>query len=158
VGAAGPQGPAGPAGPQGPVGPAGSIGLTGATGPAGPAGAGGPVAAGRFNANGQPGPPPFFSFAGLNAIRFGPNGELYFLRFPAFDPAKFNYIVTGTPINHIGNVLETFEFIPVDDGALGDQLGRIGQNPGSGMVVRVQQTDGKPGSFGFMVEIREIPL
>ena len=71
----------------------------------------------------------------------------------AFD-SKLNYIVTGTPINHIANAtVESFEFIPDDDPQLVDLLSQIGALPETGLVVRVQQTDGRATQFGFMAQI-----
>jgi hypothetical protein len=80
------------------------------------------------------------------------------LRFPGFD-AKLNYLVTGLPLTQIADTVQTcMEFVPENDPSLPGLLDRLNATPTSGLVVRVQQVDGKPTPFGFMVEIRLFPL
>jgi hypothetical protein len=194
VGATGPQGPTGSAGPQGlqgiagPVGPVGPQGIAGPPGPQGDVGPVGPqgpvgqtfiVAGGRFDLKGISSPPPFFSFNKLAATPFPNDPHLFFLDFGDYNPAKFGYVVKGTPLALLGdnNVSQSFEVMvlpvnPLDDQSWGplfknlmevnSRLRKLITDRGgpvqSGLVVRVMQFNGKPPVAGFMAEISQFPL
>jgi len=152
-GATGPQGPAGAQGAVGPAGPEGQAGATGAQGPAGPGGF--VVAAGRVAADGAV----ITSFGGLKALLLPNLGlAVYQLIFEAFE-SKVRYVVIGSALAGFARRQSTaFEVID----AVGDEEFRKlvesrGINPDGGVFVRVQQSDGQPGEFGFMVEISRYP-